>query len=120
MHVLQWKIEHAMGMRHMLLSLYLCLSDSEVLSEEPQVCNDAVHVSFAIGEETLSSGAGENIFHSKNIIFLSLWNEFTYVASWPVFITRQLKSQILLFALLSDMYIQGTPCKMYKYSPTHF
>ena len=104
----------------MLLSLYLCLSDSDVLNEEPQVCNDALHVSFVIGEETLSSGAGENIFHSKNIIFLSLWNEFTYVASWPVFITCQLKSQILLFVLLSDMYIQRTPCKMYEYSPIQF
>ena len=46
------------------LSLYLCLSDSDVLSEEPQVCNDALHVSFDIGESS---------FHIRNI-FLCLLN----------------------------------------------
>ena len=55
------------------LSLYLCLSDSDVLSEEPQVCNDTLHVSFDIGEETLSSAVGESSFHIRNI-FLCLLN----------------------------------------------
>lgn len=62
-----------LGSEYGLVLLYLCLSVSDVLSEEPQVCEDALQVSFAIGEETLSSAASEISFHIKMFV------ELTYI-----------------------------------------